>query len=236
MTVHFSERSLVAPALLAWTETPEAAARRGSVLFCHGLGAGKDVQRQELASLAKRGFLAIGIDAVGHGERRYADFDRRFNGAQWGHELLTVVQATAAEIPRIVDAGLEAGLIGERLGLVGVSMGGYIAYAAALLEKRLRAMAVLLGSPDFDEFQAEDSPHRHPEAFYPLALLSQNAGQDHSVPPDAARAFHRRLAPVYAATPERQAYGEFPESGHFMREADWNAAWERSLSWLEIHL
>lgn len=228
----------VAPCRLVWDQDRERAADKGTVLFYHGLGASKDAQDKELSSLAQRGFLAIGVDNVGHGERRYPDFDWRFSGKNpdFGKELIGAVAATAQETPRLVEALLQAGIIRpDRLGLIGVSMGGYIAYAALLNERRIKAAAVILGSPDWWE-GSDDSPNRYLERFYPAAILSQNAGQDTSVSPAHAREFHQQLAPYYAAAPERQQFIEYPDSGHFMLEPDWELCWERSLGWLEAYI
>ena len=208
---------------------------KAACCFITAWASSKDQQHKELCSLAERGFLAIGVDNVGHGERRYADFDRRLGGDHpaFGQELLGAVAQTAREVPQLVNSLAEAGIVNpDKLGLVGVSMGGYIAYAAVLNEIRLKAVSVMLGSPHWWEAKA-DSPDNHPERFYPTALLSQNAGRDGSVPPGYAREFHRGLAPYYAEQPSRQQYVEYPESGHFMREADWNLCWERSLNWLK---
>lgn len=228
----------VAPTLWAYHDSLEAAARRGTVLFYHGLGSSKDGQNKDLFSLAERGFLAIGVDNVGHGERCYPDFERRFaaDNPDWEQELLLAVSQTAQEVPALLDAFLERGLIDpEKLGLVGISMGGYIAYAALLQEPRLKAVSVVLGSPHW-ALSDFDSPDRHPEHFFPTALLSQNAGQDASVSPHEAREFHQHLTPFYAPAPERLAYFEYPDSGHFMREDDWMLCWERNLSWFERFL
>ncbi|HEY9839697.1 MAG TPA: alpha/beta fold hydrolase [Candidatus Obscuribacterales bacterium] len=229
---------LIAPALLVYAGERETARQKGSVLFYHGLTSSKDQQEKELTSLAQRGFLAIGIDNVGHGERRYADFDRRFSGQNPDFEkaLLEAVTLTAKELPQLIDAYRRADIIRQdKLGLIGVSMGGYIAYAAILADPRIKAAAVILGSPTWSEAPSI-SPDQQIERFFPTAILSQNAGQDTSVPPQAAREFHRRLAPYYAQAPERQAYIEYPESGHFMRESDWYQCWGRALNWLETYL
>ena len=62
---------------------------RGTVLLYHGLGASKDSNRAELASLADKGFLAVGIDAIAHGERRATDFDH-----QTGQGFSTMLRCT----------------------------------------------------------------------------------------------------------------------------------------------
>lgn len=238
MTLQFEKKEWVAPALLVYDKDRQSASQKGSVFYYHGLTSSKDQQHKELTSLAQRGFLAIGVDNIGHGERRYADFDWRFSTANpdSGKALLEAVALTAQELPRLLDAYIQAGIVRpDKVGLIGVSMGGYIAYAAALIEPRLKAVSVILGSPHWWE-AAADSPHQYPERFYPTAILSQNAGQDTSVSPHYAKDFHQALTPYYAAQPDRQCYCEYPESGHFMRESDWNQCWAKNLHWLETYL
>jgi pimeloyl-ACP methyl ester carboxylesterase len=218
-----------APALLVWRGDRARAAARGAVLFYHGLGAAKEANLLELRSLAKHGFLAVGVDNAGHGERRYEDFDVRFGTSDPRPAFLEAVSTTAAEAPRIVDA-LET----DRVGIAGISMGGFIAYGALLEDPRIQVATPILGSPRW-WFDTPGSPHRAPERFYPRAILSQNAGRDENVPPHDARAFHAALAPHYAAAPELQRYVEYPESGHFMKEADWNTLWDNVLAWFDRH-
>lgn len=67
-----------APALLVHRSDAQAASRRGTVLLYHGLGVDKHCHLHELKSLARAGFLAVGVDNVGHGERRYPDYEARF--------------------------------------------------------------------------------------------------------------------------------------------------------------
>ena len=89
------------PVLPAFQGDPGTAAERGCILFFHGLGASKDVQRPDLESLAAQGYLVVGVDSVGHGERRYPDFDRRLAkiNPDFTRESLTVVLETAKEVP-----------------------------------------------------------------------------------------------------------------------------------------
>src|SRR5215217_5002203 len=110
MTVLFDQRRLcTAPALLARLEglpLPLPA-----VLVYHGLGADKEIQRKELVTLAEAGFLAVGIDAAGHGERRLPDFEARFAGPWEEVEplFLSLVTETVAEVPAVLDALVATG-------------------------------------------------------------------------------------------------------------------------------
>jgi len=212
------------------------------VLVYHGLGASKDVQRKELEALAAAGFMGIAVDAVGHGERRWPDFEARMR-ADSANTFLEMVRATVDEIPDLVDHLTER--FGPApLGITGISMGGFITYAAPLVEPRLRAAVSILGSPDWRVGPGSDprpellerSPHHFPERYYPLALLALNAGRDVNVPAEPARQFVRALTPRYAPNPERLAYHEYPDAEHFMPEAEWNDLWGRTVDWFRRFL
>jgi pimeloyl-ACP methyl ester carboxylesterase len=231
MALLFDRRRLgPAPALLVRQE--DLPLPLPTVLVCHGLGADKDVQQRELVTLAEAGFLAVGIDAVGHGERRLPDFEARFAGSRAEIEplLFSLVTETVAEVPAVLDALAETGLADpERFALFGISMGAHVTYGAIPAEPRLRAAVPLLGSP---EWRHPGSPHRHPGRFFPAALLSITGEQDVNVPPAAARAFHHALAPYYRGAPERLRYLEIPGAPHLMGPEDWATAMRETVDWL----
>lgn len=219
------------PVRLCFRGDPAGAGARGTVLFYHGLFADIAGQTKELHSLAAAGLLAVGVDAVGHGARRWSDLEERLRVLGRSGTFEQIVKTTVAEIPGLVDALEARGWVRPGgLGLGGISMGGFVAYAAVLREPRLSAVTPILGSPVLDPDDAA-SPHHNPDAFPPVALLAQNAGDDQSVPPAAAREFHQALRPGYAATPERLAYVEFAGCEHFMPEDRWTELWDQVLAW-----
>lgn len=225
------------PLLLVSEGDALEAAQRGTILVFHGLGASKDVQLPDLASLAQHGFLAVGVDNVGHGARRHPDFDERFSQGNpaYNEAFLEAVLETAQEVPALVDALTRQGFIeDERLGAVGISMGGYITYTAVTLEPRLKAAVAIVGSPEW-LLDRPESPHRHLEAFAHVALLSQTAGRDEVVPGRYARIFHERLERLYNDHAARFAYIDYPASDHLLG-ADWDRLWERTLGWFDKHL
>jgi dienelactone hydrolase len=222
-----------APAILVFRVSPEAAAESGVVLLYHGFSAAKLANLAELRQLAEAGFLAVGIDAVGHGARRYPDFDQRFAGDRAEALFNDVVAGSVDEVPEIVDHLVGLGLSdGERLGIAGVSMGGYIAYGAVLAERRFRAAATIVSSPIWRGL-LERSPHRRPEAFFPTALFTITAGRDELVDPEPARQLVSALAPYYATSPERLAALHIPEAQHLMAPAHWRLVAEALIPWFE---
>jgi len=222
-----------APAWLVWLGDAREAGRRGVVLHYHGFGADALRHLPELRRLARAGFLAVGVDAVGHGARRFADFEARFAAHLAERGFREVVERSVEELPDIVDALVAQGLSdGARLGLGGVSMGGFIAYGAALRERRLRAVVAMLASPVWPGFGAH-SPHVRAEGLPPIALLSQLAGADEVVPPRHARELHARLTPLYAAWPERLRLVEHPGAPHLMPPRPWRQAVLEAVAWFE---
>jgi len=128
------------PALLFFRDAIQPCAEQGTMLFYHGFGGSKEKVVAHLASLAEAGFLAIGLDAVGHGQRRFPHFAEMFNDERWAGEpeateadYLAIVRQTAGEVPLIIDELYSRGWARpKRLGMGGVSMGGEITYAAII--------------------------------------------------------------------------------------------------------
>ncbi len=233
-----------APALLLFRDTLEDSARHGTILFYHGFGESKDGYVAVLQQLAEAGFLAVGIDGVGHGERRYPDFNERFppfephliGNMELEAAFLSVVRETAQEVPLIIDALTERGwAYSERIGIAGHSFGGFVTYAAVVADKRIQAAAPVVGSPQW-KLPWPDSPHMHLDRFFPAALLSQTAGKDTRVLPDFAHELHRQLALYYVQAPERLRYIEYPDSPHDLSEKDWERTWSAVVQWFTIHL
>lgn len=235
MSLHIARTTLAgAPVLTAHRGSRQEALGRGVVLFFHGLNGSKEVHERELLLFAEHGLFAVGVDAMGHGERRYPDFAARFDlgNPRLEEEFLDVVQSTAREVPTVLDVLITLhGADPTRLGIGGASLGGYITYAALVAERRLRAAVPLIASPEWNLLQPA-SPHLHLERLFPVALFSQTAGQDEVVRSSDTRKFHERLEPFYAQAPERLRYREFPESGHMMRPQDWETATQDAAAWL----
>ncbi len=205
------------------------------VLWFHGFGVDKQVHRPELERLAKAGFLAVGVDAAGHGERRLVDLSDRMAAPreEVRRTMMTLASETAGEVPVIVQALSREG-IGDagRVALAGVSMGGYVVYRALVVEPTIRAAVAILGSPEWPDHP--DSPHHHLHAIRQTALLSITAENDENVPPAAARRLHDQLS---AAQPDagRQRYVELPGAQHLMAAGEWDTVMEETLRWLRRH-
>jgi hypothetical protein len=117
---------------------------------------------------------------------------------------------------------------------VGISLGGFVAYGAAIADRRIAAAVCVNASPRWGDDPR--SPDRHPGRFYPTAILSIAGGADPIVPPAHARAFHAALAPHYAAAPERQVHLELPDESHRMSAGAIARTREEVVRWLSRFL
>lgn len=217
-----------------WLLAPEPF--RSAVLLYHGLHSGKDAHEKEMRSLGQAGFLAVGIDAVGHGERHRV--------LDWADPVVRyqTLRETALELPTVVSHLRHRFPHLHKVGAVGISLGGFTLFSAlAEHDEQLEAVVTLLGSPRWKGLAPEPglwqhSPHHVPEWFPPTALLIQNAGRDEHVATSDARDFARDLQRYYHQTPDRLAYREYPRSGHFMEPDEWEQAWSATLAWFERFL
>jgi dienelactone hydrolase len=204
------------PALLVVDGPEGSAVDRGTVVVLHGLTGRKELHQPDAEVFARRGFLVVLPDAVGHGVRRYPDFERRFSSpAQGERSYFDIVRRTAAELPGVISDLTSRGLARPGgLGAVGTSMGGAVLFGAMTAGCDFAAVATIVASPRW--LHCEDSPHQRLERFYPTALLIQTAGVDTTVPPADVRALHAALVSRYAPAPERLRYIEYAGEEHML--------------------
>jgi pimeloyl-ACP methyl ester carboxylesterase len=204
-----------------------------TVLWCHGFRADALAHAAELECCARAGFLAVSVDAVGHGARRDATLAERI--AEEGGALpvmLAQVEQTVGELPALIDMlARDHGADRSRVSLVGISMGAFLAYRAVAAGLSLRSVVALLGSP---EWPTATSAHRAPERFRELALLSITAEHDVSVPPAAVARLHATLDVRFGATPSRR-HDVLGGAGHLTSQREWERAMATTMTWLVQH-
>ncbi len=205
-----------APAL---HHVPSPDALRASVILLHGYAARAAVHLGDAAAFATAGTEVLLPDAPGHGGRddgrlaAIADLpdERRFAA------ILDLARQWAGELPELAARCRERGA--RRVGLVGISMGGFAALGALSQPCPFDAVVALLAAPDLVE-PGSFTPGRPP-------LLLGLAGLDAAVPPGPGRRFARD----YGAE-----LHEYPESEHLMRGDDWRDLWARTGAFLRRHL
>ncbi len=204
------------------------------VFWVHGFTADALAHAGELERCAAAGFLAIGLDAVGHGARVDHGMRARIDASPAGAlpVMLDIVEATIAELPALISGVAETVAIDPaRVSMVGISMGAFLAYRAIVVGPPLRSVVALLGSPVWPR---TSSPHQWQHRFQTVALLSVTAEFDVSVPPDPVRRFHQSLRTVFP-TSARHQHHELRGAGHLTSAAEWAEAMDATLYWLQCY-
>jgi dienelactone hydrolase len=201
-----------------------------AVICLHGWTGSKEDMLQHCLRMADAGFIAVAIDARMHGERIDPAFWGKF-ADNFPLTFVSVVVETAQDIVQVVDfLEKRSDVNSSRLGLMGISMGGFTSLVAATLEKRLKAVASVLGAADFPLFvermaSLQVSPlaqqkMRHPneetkklfeiydpinnlKKFPPTTLLLIGGSQDPYVPKEGITRLYEALEPYYAFDPEK---------------------------------
>jgi pimeloyl-ACP methyl ester carboxylesterase len=195
------------------------------VVALHGLGSSKEKMLGGLYEFAQIGCRAVALDLRLHGERPDAASREMRLQSDYFAATAEVIEGTAWDVSRVLDHFGEA-----PAAIHGISLGGYITFAALLAEPRLRVASVALGSPDWlgplrrfgvgpghpanDRAAALNPLDLLPHVLPPRPLLMLHGAQDEMVPPDGVIALEERLRPLYAAQPERLKLELFPGLGH----------------------
>ncbi len=214
-----------------------------TVLVLHGLGRAKEHMLPTMYAFAQAGYQAVAFDARLHGERPSAeDRDMRLQAA-YVPTLYEMIAGTAQDIPLVLDA-----LGVPQAAIHGVSLGGYIAFAALVHEPRLAVASVAMGSPDwlegmralgmgpghpiYDQTALGNPLARAAATYPPRPLLMLHGDQDDVVSVQGVRSLHENLLPAYQDAPETLELTIYPGLGH--RYTDEMV--EQSVAWTQRFL
>ncbi len=215
------------PALVFFhkSEKPQPA-----VMCLHGFTGNKESMLQHCLRMADAGFIAVAIDARMHGERLDPSFWNKMS-ENFPRTFFSVVSETAKDLTQVVDFLEKRPDVDlDQLGLTGISMGAFISLIAVQLEKRVKAVASILGAGDFQFFGEKISSQKvlpfeqqlmnHPdeetnnlvgkynplnnlEKFPPTALLLMGGSQDPLIPKEGITHLYGALEQYYALNPEK---------------------------------
>ncbi len=211
-----------------------------------------------LQDIAAAGFFALSFDPWQHGARSsenpqqlskrvFSNFQRHF----W-----PIMGNTVLDSLRVIDWAIDALHITPPVYMVGTSMGGDIAVAAAGFDHRIARVATVVSSPDWlrpgmQGFQSQGIllPQGHADAyaryfydrFNPCTHLESYAhgpairfvcgNEDYHVPPDGALSFQQALCAQWPFHSDKVQVILVPGKGHsdFLDPGLW---WPESLQWL----
>lgn len=192
---------------------------RASIILLHGYSSQASVHGEDGKAFVSDGIEVVMPDAPGHGHRedgRLAQIAMLPDEARLA-AIHGIARECIDELPSLVANCTQRG--SSRIGLVGISMGGFAALGALTPPCPFAAIAAVLAAPALLD-PAVVTPGQPP-------VLLGLAGRDTAVPPEPGRQFARD----YGAE-----LHQYPESEHFMRGEDWNDLWARTAAFLQRHL
>ncbi len=195
------------------------------IVVLHPMGSRKEKMLSGLYAFARAGFRAVAPDLPLHGDRIGAESRETTLQADFFGTSAAIIEGAVRDVSRVLDA-----LGAERAGIHGISLGGYVVFAALLTEPRLVAASVAIGSPDwagplrayglgpgnplYDRAAATSPLSLLPAVLPPRPLLMQHGTLDETVPVEGVIALEERLQPAYAQAPERLRLELSPGLGH----------------------
>ena len=210
------------------------------VIVLHGLGGSKEKMLPALYEFARAGNRAVALDSRLHGERPDAGAREARLGSDYFGTTAEIIERTAQDVTCLLDH-----LGASRAAVHGISLGGYITFAALLIEPRLYAASVAMGSPDwvgplrrfglgpghpaYDRAVGLNPLDLLPKTLPPRPLLMLHGAADEVVSPDGVIALERKLRSLYANHPERLALELYPDHGHSYSDA----MLRRSVEWVK---
>jgi uncharacterized protein len=210
------------PVLVA---TPQHRADAPVVLWFHGFRADALAHARELEQCAAMGWIAIGVDAVGHGSRRDPGLDARVSREGALPVLREQIEATIDELTALLsDAARRFRVDRARTSMVGVSMGAMLIYRAMTRAVPMRAAVALLGTPDWPGGSLGDVRRDD------VALLSITAEHDVNVAPEGVTELHATYDAIRAPAPH--AHRILRGVGHLTPAPAWHEAMEATRAWL----
>ena len=251
----------------------KAAARSPAILYCHWHAGEYDLGKAELfesrhtpvapgPAFARRGYVVLGIDASGFGERNGTGPDglgQRGNPAEetaakfnlwvgrtfWGMLLRDDLMALdyLASRPE-VDPG--------RIGVTGMSMGATRTWWLMALDERLRTGVAIACMTRYENLIGHESIHEHSIGYFvpgmlnhfdseavisllaPRPVLFQTGDRDAGSPVDGIHAIEAAVRPVYALYGKGGDFQSivYPGLGHVYTPQ----MWARTLAWMDEHL
>ena len=220
------------------------------VILSHGFTSRKEMFETggQLEELAEMGFCAAAMDNRFHGDRQKPDYrDSIFTGSGKINllKLREAIKGSADDVSAIIDRIIELSYADEnRIAIAGVSMGGFITWRAAAIDKRIKVAIPIIASPfwedipgempispgdiketkDFYAFSSRFQPAENPDQFYPAALLMQIGKEDRHFCVQKIEQFYNSLMPYYKDQPHRLKLIEYENTGHEFKVEMWTCA------------
>jgi uncharacterized protein len=215
------------------------APRPPALIYLHGFTGCRDNHLDVRMGLADLGFFVVSFDAPRHGERGPLPDLWNTCRREFLPTFARILAQTSDDALRVFHAlRRDSRVDGDRIGIVGGSMGGMACLMTVPRCPGLRVAVSMAGTVDLLRWIDETSGRalydfaagtidaevrtlllqyeaiHHLERFAPVPLLLVHGGKDDVVPPRGQRELAEQLVPYYAGHPSRLRFSLYPELAH----------------------
>ncbi|MGD0167668.1 MAG: alpha/beta fold hydrolase [Gaiellaceae bacterium] len=248
-----SQEKTVVAEIPVLVSRPSGAGPAPLVLLSHGFTGCKENWTEQLDELAGKGCLAVAMDNRLHGERAGAGFASLMQSGKLDLlNLRRVMAKTAADISALIDCfSGDSTVDSGRIAVAGVSMGGFVSFAALVNDPRIKVAVPIIASPywsdipgdtpvelgneaqaDLADYAGKNEPANRKQAIPPRALLMQIGAEDTHYDRARVERFYEELRMLYGDSAERVRLIVHPRIAHeFTAEM-----WANAVAWLETYL
>ena len=223
------------------------------VLLSHWLSGSKEDWIERLDELNGKGWFVVAMDNRLHGERAGAGFASLMPGGELDLPgLRRVMQETAVDMSALIDHfSRDEAVDSDRIAVVGISMGGFVSFAAFVNDRRIKVATPIIASPywgdipgdtpvdldaeaeaDLADFSRKNEPANRSESIPPRALLMQIGADDVHYDVHRVELFCEELRGLYGDQAERLRLIVHPGIGHECTPE----MWANAVAWLEKYL
>ncbi|MCX7711410.1 MAG: prolyl oligopeptidase family serine peptidase [Clostridia bacterium] len=231
------------------------------LLVSHGFTGKKEAMNKDhkLEDLAEMGYYVVALDNRMHGERPGTSFTVeavKSLGKLDVYVIRKAIKETADDIKVLIDTYSKEEIIDkDKIGMMGVSMGGFVTYRAMVIDDRIKVAVPFISSPFWDDipgdipkeisleqteeqkknleiYANEYSPGNQLDKFYPRAILGQVGDSDKHFKVRRVEDFYGKLKKEYEKDPDKLKLIVYPNVKHEVTEE----MWENALEWLKKYL
>jgi predicted esterase len=168
--------------------------------------------------------MACSLDARHHGDRATQEMRQRLSDIRSVEFLEAFTETIQGTVHDIAAAATYFGT--RSYGIIGHSMGGFIALQATLNDPRVASVVSVAGAlilsppegvtypPAIADALRKSDPALNAAGFWPRPVLLLHGTDDETVPLSGSVRVRDALTPIYTSQPGRLALVEYPGVGH----------------------
>ena len=213
------------------------------LILSHWFTGSKENWLKKAEQLARMGFFTVALDNRYHGERKGLSFRERMITADGLLDLLVlrkVIDETAQDVSALIDYYVSGKATdNSNIGIIGISMGGFVGYASLVKDKRISFAVPIISSPFWDDipenikvlntdiamkklknYAAKNSPANQVEKFYPRKIFTLIGTKDIHINAERVIDFYQKLKTVYHADSGYLKINQY-DIGHDVNDHMW---------------